>query len=72
MNADALFAVTFQPLDETNILDANYSVASIFSIWTTDKLEGCAGKDIIGAALSIYGPRTTIITHNAVNNTVEE
>lgn len=35
-------------------------------------MEGCSGKDLIGAALSIYGSRTTILTYNTHNQTVEE
>ena len=72
LNEEADYVVTFEPLDGGSIIDANYSVASIFSIWSTDKVVGCTGRDLVGAALSIYGSRTTILTYNAHNKQVEE
>lgn len=72
LHADADYTVTFEPIDGGTVIDANYAVASIFSIWATDKVEGCTGRDLIGAALSIYGSRTTILTFNAHNKQVEE
>src|SRR5437667_5453829 len=72
LNEEADYVVTFEAIDGGTILDANYSVASIFSIWGSDKLDGLTGRDLIGAALAIYGSRTTILTFNAHNKQVEE
>lgn len=72
LNENSDYVVTFEPIDGGTIIDANYSVASIFSIWGTDKIVGSTGRDLIGAALAIYGSRTTILTFNAHNKQVEE
>jgi fructose-1,6-bisphosphatase len=72
LKEDAQYVVTFEPIDGGAIVDANYSVASIFAIWATDKIQGSTGRDLVGAALSIYGSRTTILTFNAENKQVEE
>jgi fructose-1,6-bisphosphatase len=72
INSEADYVVTFEPIDGGSIVDANYAVGSIFSIWATDNLKEVTGRDLIGAALSIYGSRTTILTFNAHNKHVEE
>ncbi len=35
---EADYVVTFEPIDGGTIIDANYSVASIFAIWGTDQI----------------------------------
>ena len=36
------------------------SIGSIFGIWMTKDLEGKTGRQLIAAALSVYGTRTTV------------
>ncbi len=47
-------------------------MASIFSIWKQTDINGCTGRDIVGAALSIYGSRSTILLYNTHSKAVEE
>ena len=54
------------------MVDANYSVASIFGIWKSKSVTGSTGSDLVGAALSIYSSRTTILLYNAYSKCVEE
>jgi sedoheptulose-bisphosphatase len=54
------FAVAFDPLDGSSIIDTNFAVGSIFGIWPGDRLVGVKGRDMVAAALVVYGPRTTI------------
>ena len=53
-------------------MDSNFSVASAFSIWEADTYEGHCGRELVGAALAIYGSRTTIILYNTHNCKVEQ
>jgi len=72
LNEDGQYLVTFDPLDGSSVLEANFAVGSIFAIWKrrTDKVEdkdhmiGFTGMDVIGAALSCYGPQTGLIVYN--------
>ena len=53
-------------------MDANYSVASIFGIWRNKSVNGSTGRDLVGAALSIYSSRTTMLLYNSHTKCVEE
>ncbi|PWA42924.1 fructose-1,6-bisphosphatase [Artemisia annua] len=55
------FSVAFDPLHESNIVDTNFTVGTIFGVWPRDKLTGVTGGDQVAAAMGIYGPRTTYI-----------
>lgn len=60
------FDVTYDPIDGSSIVDTNFSVGSIFSIWPHDE-NRIIGKKIstqVNAMLAIYGPRTTVILYN--------
>lgn len=72
LNKEGEYIVTFDPIDGGTVIEANYSVASIFSIWKKDDINGCTGRDISGAALSIYGSRTTMLLYNTHSKAVEE
>lgn len=64
LNQDGIYTVTFDSIDGGTIIDANYSVASIFAIWKQQDIIGCTGKDVVGAALAIYGSRTSMVIYN--------
>jgi fructose-1,6-bisphosphatase len=64
LNEQGEFLVTFDPIDGNSIIDANYAVASIFGIWRKKDVNGCTGRDLMGAALSMYSSRTTMILYN--------
>ena len=72
LNEKGEYVVTFVPIDGSTVIEANYSVASLFSIWEKDNLDGCTGRDLVGAALSIYGSRTSVLTHNVHTKHIEE
>lgn len=72
MDKDGEYIVTFDSIDGGTVIEANYAVASIFSIWKKADINGCTGRDIAGAALSIYGSRTTMLLYNTHSKAVEE
>jgi fructose-1,6-bisphosphatase len=64
LNANGNYTVTFDPIDGSNVIDSNFSVASIFGVWKTRDINGLTGNDLVGAAMAIYGSRTTILVYN--------
>lgn len=66
------YYVTFDPIDGSSVIDTNFSVGSIYGIWATTDLEGKTGRSLVGAALAVYGTRTTINIFNAQSDHVEE
>ena len=53
-------------------MDSNFAVASIFAVWETKDINGKSGRDLVGAALAIYGSRTTMVLYNSQSKKVEE
>lgn len=67
------YFVTFDPIDGSSVIDCNFSVGSIYAIWNTKDIQGKKGRDtLVGAAMAIYGTRTTLIIYNAQIDQVEE
>lgn len=64
--------MTFDPIDGTSVIDSNFAIASIFAIWKNKNINGTLGKDLVGAAISIYGSRTTVVLYNSQSQKVEE
>jgi len=66
--------VTYDPLNGGTILDTNFTVASVFSIWNSgnNTLTGRKISEQINAVVVIYGPRTTALYYNATENKVQE
>lgn len=58
---DPMYSVGFDPLDGSSIIDANFSVGSIFGIWPGKGLLGRTGREQVASVVSLYGPRTTLI-----------
>ena len=65
--SDAPFAIGFDPLDGSSIIDANFSVGSIYGIWprgTSDNdkkgVLNRTGREQVASAMALYGPRTTL------------
>ena len=58
------FAIGFDPLDGSSIIDANFSVGSIYGIWprSQDKpgVLQRTGREQLASAMALYGPRTTL------------
>jgi len=57
---NSLYSIGFDPLDGSSIIDANFSVGSIFGIWSGNGVLGRKGCDQVASAMSAYGPRTTL------------
>jgi len=76
LSSEGEYIVTFDPLDGSSIIDTNNAVGSIFAIWKRtpgkEDLDGYKGKEMVGAALSVYGSRTTCLIYNAKFNRVDE
>lgn len=72
MNPEGKYFVTFDPIDGSSVIDSNFAVASVYAIWKQKDIEGLTGRDLVGAALAVYGSRTTIILYNAQSDKVEE
>jgi len=72
LNAEGQYTVTFDPIDGSGVIDSNFAVASLFAIWGQKEIDGLTGRDLVGAALAVYGSRTTIVLYNAQSKKVEE
>jgi sedoheptulose-bisphosphatase len=68
------YYVTYDPLDGSSIIDTNFAIGSIFSVWrkTPKKLIGERLRAQVNALLVVYGPRTTAILYNAHLGKVQE
>eukprot|EP00981_Chlorochromonas_danica_P010719 scaffold3345_cov164-Ochromonas_danica.AAC.5 len=54
------YSVAFDPLDGSSVIDTNFAVGTIWGIWPGDRLTGITGRQLKGAGIAVYGPRTTI------------
>mmetsp|Transcript_16458 Transcript_16458/g.19785 ORF Transcript_16458/g.19785 Transcript_16458/m.19785 type:complete len:365 (+) Transcript_16458:253-1347(+) len=54
------FSLGCDPLDGSSIIDANFSVGSIYGIWPGKKLLGRTGREQVASAIALYGPRTLL------------
>ena len=72
LNENGSYFVTFDPIDGSSVIECNFSVGAIYGIWATTDVEGKTGRALVGAALAIYGTRTTCCIFNAQSNHVEE
>lgn len=66
------YIVTFDPLDGSSIVDTNFTIGSIFAIWPKGDINKMTGRDIVGAALALYGSRTNCLLYNSINDCVDE
>ena len=57
---EGVFSLGCDPLDGSSVIDANFSVGSIFGIWPGKGLVGRKGREQVAAAVSLYGPRTLL------------
>lgn len=67
LNPDGTYSVTFYPIDGSQVIDPNFAVASVYAVWDSTNLDGLTGRNLKGAALAVYGSRTTIILYNTQN-----
>jgi len=55
------FAIAYDPLDGSSLVDANLAIGSIFGIWPGDNFLGQTGNDMVAACYGLYGPRITFV-----------
>jgi sedoheptulose-bisphosphatase len=55
-----MFSIGFDPLDGSSVIDANFSVGSIFGIWPGKGVLHKTGREQVASAVALYGPRTTL------------
>lgn len=54
------YAVAFDPLDGSSLVDVNFSVGTIVGIYKTKSFIGTKGDDQVAALIAVYGPRATV------------
>lgn len=45
------YAVAFDPLDGSTVVECNFAVGTIFGIWPGKKLKGIYGRDMVAAGM---------------------
>ena len=60
-NGEGKFSVGFDPLDGSSIIDANFTVGSIFGIWPGKGVLGRTGREQVASCVALFGPRTTLL-----------
>jgi len=72
------YAVVFDPLDGSSLVNANLAIGSIFGIYESDKIIGLKGDNQVASLMVVYGPRVTLVytarngVHEFVLNAVGE
>jgi len=61
INKKGKYAVAFDPLDGSSLVDVNFAVGSIFAIFKADNFIGQKGKNMACALYALYGPQTTFV-----------
>lgn len=63
------YYVVFDPLDGSSLVDANFSIGSIFGIYEGREITGRKGDEMVASMCIVYGPRVTLLytTKNGVH-----
>lgn len=72
LSEEGKYIVTFDPLDGSSIIDTNNTIGSIYAIWPKGDLDTMTGRNIVGAALALYGSRTNILYYNPETEKIDE
>ena len=69
LEKDAPYSVVFDPLDGSSLIEANFSIGSIFGIYKGGNVLGKKPKEQVAALYILYGPRTVLVytTGNGVH-----
>lgn len=59
--AGAPFAVCFDPLDGSSLVDVNFAVGSIFGVYEGAEFIRRKGDEMVASLCVVYGPRTTLL-----------
>eukprot|EP00008_Paramoeba_atlantica_P011950 CAMPEP_0201491944 /NCGR_PEP_ID=MMETSP0151_2-20130828/31871_1 /ASSEMBLY_ACC=CAM_ASM_000257 /TAXON_ID=200890 /ORGANISM="Paramoeba atlantica, Strain 621/1 / CCAP 1560/9" /LENGTH=324 /DNA_ID=CAMNT_0047878565 /DNA_START=48 /DNA_END=1022 /DNA_ORIENTATION=+ len=65
------YSVSFDPLDGSSVISANFAVGSIFGIWEGDHLVGRKGSEQVASIIAMYGPRIEMTIAVAPNHVSE-
>lgn len=57
---DGDYAIAFDPLDGSSLVDVNFSVGTIVGLYKTKTFIGVKGEDQLASMIVVYGPRTTL------------
>jgi fructose-1,6-bisphosphatase I len=55
------YAVCYDPLDGSSLVDVNLAVGSIFGVYKAKTFIGVKGENMICSMIAVYGPRTSIV-----------
>jgi fructose-1,6-bisphosphatase len=55
------FAVAYDPLDGSSLIDVNLAVGTIFAVYEATSFIGVKGDEQVASMIAVYGPRTTIV-----------
>ena len=58
---DGSYAVCYDPLDGSSLVDVNLSVGTIAGIYKRDTFIGAKGREQVAAIAAVYGPTTTLL-----------
>ena len=58
---DGNYAVAYDPLDGSSLVDVNLAVGSIFGIYKAKSFIGVSGSEQLAAMIAVYGPKTTVV-----------
>lgn len=58
---DFEYAVAYDPLDGSSLIDVNLAVGTIFGIYRAPSFIGRKGNEMIASMFAQYGPRTTVV-----------
>ena len=61
LDSKGLFTVVFDPLDGSSLVDANFSIGSIFGIYEGNDIIGKTPREQKAALYVLYGPRTLLL-----------
>jgi len=61
LERDVPYAVVFDPLDGSSLIESNFAIGSIFGIYETKEVLGMKPKDQVAALYVLYGPRTLLV-----------
>lgn len=61
LDPKAPYSVAFDPLDGSSLVEANFSIGSIFGIYKGSEILGKTPADQVAALYILYGPRTVLV-----------
>ncbi len=60
LDKDGTYTIVFDPLDGSSLVDANFSIGSIFGVYKGNDVIGKTPREQVAAFYVLYGPRTVL------------